>query len=135
MINKSNTSVNTGLRSTGVEEYQNTYNDARKQIQVLNNTPISNTPPQFDMNSAEARRIRQITVSDTMLDQFKKNEIRSTQMNNVLFAEDHVPQPEKPVEVIENNHGYIAEIGDKRRLSNIIYNSLLKSFQGKTYTY
>ena len=39
-----------------------------------------------------------------------------------------MPQPEKPIEMVENTQRYVAEIGDKRRLSNIIYNSLLKKF-------
>ena len=48
MINKSNPSANSGLHnSSNIEDYSNTYKDARKQIQVLNNTPVSNAPPQF----------------------------------------------------------------------------------------
>ena len=128
MINRtSNTSTNIGVsNSTTLDEYNNTYTDARKQIQMLNNAPISNQQPQLSLGNAESRRIKQITASDTMLNQFKKNELHATQMNNVLFSKNHVPQPEKPIQVMEQK--YIAEIGDKRKLSNIIYNSLLKKF-------
>lgn len=93
---------------------------------MLNNAPISNEPPQLSLGNAESKRIQQITASDTMLNQFKKNELHATQMNNVLFSKNHVPQPEKPIQIMEQK--YIAEIGDKRKLSNIIYNSLLKKF-------
>ena len=128
MINKSN-SMNEGYatKSTPIEHFDNnSYEDARKQIQLLNNKPVSNEPPQFNMNNAENRRIEQIQVSDTMLNRFKEAEVKSTQMNNVLFSKDHMPPPKQPLEEIPNK--YIAEIGDKRRLSNIIYNSLLKKF-------
>ena len=126
MINKTSNSSNSGYNTNSTPiDYANTYTDARKQIQVLNNTPVSNAPPQFNMNNAENRRIQQITNSDTILNQFKKNEIRATKMNDVLFSKNHVPE-QRPTEHFEQK--YIAEIGDKRRLSNIIYNSLLKKF-------
>ena len=128
MINKSN-SLNEGYatKSTPIENFDNnTYEDARKQIQLLNKQPISNEPSQFNMNNAENRRIEQIQVSDTILNRFKEAEVKSTQMNNVLFSKEHMPAPQQPLEEIPNK--YIPEIGEKRRLSNIIYNSLLKKF-------
>ena len=135
MINRNNPSTNSGYQnnSTSLEEFGNNFTDARKQIQMLNNAPVSDAPPQFNMNNAEARRIEQITVSDTTLNQFKRAEANATQMNNVLFSKNHVPEPQRPTEVVEQK--YIPEIGQKRRLSNIIYNSLLKKFSNVRKTH
>ena len=71
MINRSNsTSNNIGVSGNTLDDFNNTYTDARKQIQMLNNAPISNDLS-IIIGNAESKRIQQITASDTMLNQFK----------------------------------------------------------------
>ncbi len=76
----------------------------------------------------EKHRIQQLSQSQNILNRFHRNQVNSMNMNNVLQQNNH--QITQPIQQVSQK--YTAEVGEKRRLSNIIYNSILKKFKNIT---
>ena len=87
--------------------------------------------PNNNLENRELTRMQQITNSENILEQLSNSESSSTANVKALNAtETNIIEPSKMTTQI-----YTAEISNKRKLSNIIYNSLVKRIQNVNEEY
>lgn len=91
---------------------------------LMNNNKAINQGFNNPLNT-EMSRIKQLSQSQSILDRYQKNTIQSMNMNNVLMKQNF----QNTVKPVTTTQKYTAEIGSKRQLSNIIYNSIVKRFK------
>ncbi len=122
LLNRNFANSNINKQTNFVMKNNNMFDSRKPQQLLMNNELVSNS-------GAEINRINQLSQSQNMLNKFQKSTQNNMMMNSVLLKNNY--QKTQPI----TTQKYTAEIGEKRQLSNIIYNSILKRFKNVNQTH